>query len=328
MSDPLTTGSAGDPKPNHAPTRTDASDIRADSWVDRWLPPAWRPFARLARLDRPIGTWLLLFPCWWGLTLASPDPWPDPWAALLFFVGALAMRGAGCSYNDILDRKIDAGVARTASRPIPSGAVTVKAAIVFLLAQLAIGAIILFQFDPFSIGLGIAALLPVAIYPLMKRVTYWPQAFLGLTFNWGALLGVSVAQGGNLPAEAIALYLGGIAWTLHYDTIYAHQDKEDDALIGVKSTALKFGSRAPHWLTFFALVATALWAVAFLLAGIGWLGFLALGAALAFFVWQAWRIDYGDPGACLAGFRAHRWIGWLILVGLLADKLAARTVGG
>jgi 4-hydroxybenzoate polyprenyltransferase len=301
----------------HALAQT-RSDIGSGNWIDRWLPAPARPYARLMRLDRPIGTWLLLFPCWWGLALATPVDGRNAWpSALLFALGALIMRGAGCTYNDILDRDFDARVARTALRPIPGGQVSVPAAIVFLGAQLLIGLGILLQFNGFTVWLGIASLLLVFAYPLMKRVTYWPQAFLGLTFNWGALMGWAAAYG-SLDRSALLLYAGGVAWTLHYDTIYAHQDKEDDALIGVKSTALKFGAATKPWLWLFSAAAVLLFGLALATAQFGWPAWIGLAAVALHLAWQVRAVDLGDPADCLAKFRANRWIGWMLLAGILA----------
>jgi len=291
------------------------TDIRRGNWVDRFLPSSLAPYARLARLDRPIGTWLLLFPGWWSLTTAAPAK-PDLWLMALFAVGALLMRGAGCSFNDIVDRDFDGRVARTATRPIPSGAVSVRAAAIFLGLQLLLALIILLQMNRFTIALGAGSLVLVATYPFMKRITYWPQAFLGLTFNWGALLGWAAATG-SLQAPAFLLYAGGIAWTLFYDTIYAHQDKEDDALIGVKSTALKLGASTRPWLILFAVVALGFWIAAFATAGLGWAAYLGLAAAALLFAYQIRAADFDDPADCLAKFNAHRWLGWMLLAGIL-----------
>src|SRR5947208_6395591 len=226
----------------------DAGGQVADStgnWVDT-LAPAWlRPYLRLARADRPIGAWLLLLPCWWSAGLAAiaaGQPYPNPWHVLLFFAGAFVMRGAGCTWNDIVDRNLDAQVARTRSRPIPSGQVSVRAAAMFLMLQALIGLAVLVQFNRFAILIGIASLAVVAVYPLAKRVTWWPQIVLGLAFSWGALIGW-VAIFARLDAPALLLYAGSIAWVIGYDTIYAHQNREDDALIVVKSTARLFGAR-------------------------------------------------------------------------------------
>ena len=291
------------------------ADIRRGNWVDRFLPSALAPYARLARLDRPIGTWLLLFPGWWSLALAAPAK-PDVWLMALFAIGALLMRGAGCTFNDIVDREFDGRVARTATRPIPSGAVSVRAAAIFLGLQLLLALIILLQMNRFTIALGAGSLALVATYPFMKRITYWPQAFLGLTFNWGALLGWAAATG-TLNAPAFLLYAGGIAWTLFYDTIYAHQDKEDDALIGVKSTALKLGASTRPWLILFAIVALGFWIAAFATAGLGWAADLGLAAAALLLAYQVRATNFDDPADCLAKFKAHRWLGWMLLAGIL-----------
>ncbi|MEX2009858.1 MAG: 4-hydroxybenzoate octaprenyltransferase, partial [Dongiaceae bacterium] len=232
------------------------------------------------------------------------------------------MRGAGCTYNDIVDRDIDARVARTAARPIPSGAVSVRWAWVFLALQLAVGLAILLALSPLAILLGVGSLALILTYPFMKRVTYWPQAFLGLTFNWGALMGWAAATG-SLEAPAFALYAAGVAWTLVYDTIYAHQDKEDDALIGVKSTALRFGARTKAWLAGFAAASVLLLAASVQLGGAGWPALAAVALVGAHLAWQIGAVDLDDPADCLAKFRANRWIGWLLLAGILAGRLAA-----
>src|SRR5579863_4165827 len=238
----------------------DPSDIHPGDWVDRFLPASFAPYARLARLDRPIGTWLLLFPGWWGIALASPG-WPDPIPLVLFAIGAVAMRGAGCTLNDIADRGYDGQVARTRMRPLPSGRVRVWQAVLFMLAQLAIGAAVLFSLNHAAVLLGIAVLGLIATYPFMKRITWWPQLFLGLNFNWGALIGWTAVTG-QLASPPVLLYLGVILWTIGYDTIYAHQDKEDDARIGVKSSALALGPRTRPFLFLFYGVAVVLWAIA------------------------------------------------------------------
>jgi 4-hydroxybenzoate polyprenyltransferase len=301
------------------------TDIPRASWVDRWLPAAARPYARLMRLDRPIGTWLLLFPCWWGFILARPpDTVESAVDMLLFAIGALVMRGAGCTYNDIVDRDFDAKVARTALRPIPSGQVSVRAAVVFLAAQLLIGLIILLQFNWFTVWLGVASLALVFTYPLMKRITYWPQAFLGLTFNWGILMGWS-AVFGSIGWPALLLYAGGVAWTLHYDTIYAHQDKEDDALIGVKSTALKFGIATKPWLCLFSAIALLLFGMSFALNEMHWAAWLGLAAVALHLAWQIRSVDLNDAADCLEKFRSNRWIGWLLLCGIVIGNTLLGT---
>jgi 4-hydroxybenzoate polyprenyltransferase len=292
------------------------TDIHSGDWVDLYAPKAARPFARLARLDRPIGTWLLLFPCWWGIALAA-NGWPDWYLMALFGIGAMVMRGAGCTFNDIVDRDFDAKVERTRARPLPSGAVSLRGAIAFMVLQLAIGAAILFSLNRLSITLGILVIVLIATYPFMKRITYWPQFFLGLNFNWGALLGYAAVKGA-IDAPAIWLYIGGIAWTLGYDTIYAHQDKEDDILIGVKSSALALGQRTRPFLFIFYIAAVILWAVAGEAAGFGWPYRVALLLVLIQLCWQAARLVIDDPADCLKKFKSNRVTGWLLLFGIIA----------
>lgn len=306
-----------DDSPSHS-----ASDIATNDWIDRIVPTPARPYLRLARLDRPIGTWLLLIPCWWGTALATaavlgPDPVRSLQYALLFAIGSLVMRGAGCTWNDILDRDFDARVARTATRPIPSGDVSVMQATLFLAAQLLVGLAILMFFNGFTIILAISSLLLVALYPLMKRITYWPQAFLGLTFNWGALVGwAAVTESLDLPV--FLLYAAGIAWTLGYDTIYAHQDKEDDALIGVKSTALKFGANTRPWLWFFYTLTVILLVAAFWTADLRWTAYPFLAYAAFQLARQAATVDLDDPVDCLTKFKSNRYAGLLVLAAMLA----------
>jgi 4-hydroxybenzoate polyprenyltransferase len=297
----------------------DPSDIRPGDWVERLLPRRLRPYARLARLDRPIGTWLLLFPAWWGIALAGRS-WPDLRLLALFALGAAAMRGAGCTLNDIADRDYDAKVARTRLRPLPSGAVGLTGAVLFLALQLAIGAAVLLSLNRLSVLLGLAVLALIVPYPFMKRITYWPQVFLGLNFNWGALLGWTAVRGA-LAWPPVLLYLGGVLWTIGYDTIYAHQDKEDDARIGVKSSALALGARTRPALFACYAAAAALWAAAGLTAGLTRLFWLGFAAALGQLFWQAARVNTDDPADCLAKFRSNRWAGWLLLFGIVAGHL-------
>jgi 4-hydroxybenzoate polyprenyltransferase len=292
------------------------TDIRTGDWVDRIAPSALRPYIRLARLDRPIGTWLLLFPCWWGIAFAAAR-WPDAWLILLFGIGAVVMRGAGCTFNDIVDRDFDAKVERTSVRPIPSGAVSVKAAIVFMALQLALGAAILFSLNRLSILLGFLVIVLIATYPFMKRITYWPQFFLGLNFNWGALMGWAAVRG-DLQASAFWLYIGGIAWTLGYDTIYAHQDKDDDLLIGVKSSALALGRYTRPFLFIFYAAAIVLWAIAGESAGFGWPYRVALICAALQLFWQARQVDTSSQADCSRKFRSNRLTGWILLFGIIA----------
>ena len=299
------------------------------NWVDRWAPTVARPYLRLARLDRPIGSWLLLMPCWWSAALAAlaaGRPYPDPFHLVLFFIGAFAMRGSGCTWNDIVDRDIDAKVERTRSRPIPSGQVSAKQALVFLVAQACLGLAVLLQFNGFAIATGIASLAIVAVYPFMKRITYWPQIVLGLAFSWGALMGWAAAFG-RLDAPAILLYGGSIAWVIAYDTIYAHQDREDDALAGLKSTALLFGPRTKRMLSIFFALAVGLIAVAVWLAGGGFVSALGVAAFAAHLAWQVATIDIDDPALCLALFRSNRDAGLILFAGLAADAMVQHALG-
>jgi 4-hydroxybenzoate polyprenyltransferase len=294
----------------------DATDIPRHGWVAR-LPPTLRPYARLARLDRPIGTWLLLFPCWWGLALAGAL---DPWLYLVFGVGAVLMRGAGCTLNDIVDRDLDRRVARTATRPLAARELSVAQALAFMALLLALSAALLAGLDHAAVGLGVLVLGLVAIYPFMKRVTWWPPVFLGLAFNWGALMGYAAASG-TVALPAVLLYVGGIAWTVGYDTIYAHQDKADDALVGIKSSARRLGDATKPWLVGFYMIAIILWASAGLMAGFGAPLWFALALAAGHFAWQLRTVDLDRPARCLAVFRANTAIGWIVLAGLLADRL-------
>jgi 4-hydroxybenzoate polyprenyltransferase len=282
------------------------------------LPQRLRPFAVLARLDKPIGTWLLLWPGLWSVALAS-DGLPDIRLFALFAAGALVMRSAGCVYNDIVDRDFDTRVERTRDRPIAAGVISVKTALVFLTLLLAIGLAILLQLNGFAILLGIASLVLVFTYPFMKRITYWPQAFLGLTFNWGALLGWAAVEGG-LSWPAGLLYAGGIAWTLGYDTIYAHQDKEDDALIGVKSSALALGDKTKPWLWIFYSLTLAGFAAAGALSHIAWPFYAGLGAAALLFIWQATTLKTANGVDCLAKFKLNFWVGVVIFAGIVGAR--------
>jgi 4-hydroxybenzoate polyprenyltransferase len=302
-------------EPANTPEAASVSDAPKGNWVDRFAPASTRPYLRLSRADRPIGTWLLLIPCLWGLALAALGSgfrsW-DIWLALSCGAGAFLMRGAGCTWNDITDRHIDAAVARTRSRPLPSGQVTVKGAVVWMGVQAVAAALILFSYNALAIGLGIGSLSLVLIYPFAKRFTWWPQMFLGLAFNWGALLAYA-AHSGIVAWPAVALYGSGIAWTLFYDTIYAHQDKEDDALIGVKSTARLFGAQSMGWLQGFMIAAVALMALAVigvlapmrqaLPLAVALIGVWAFGWHM---LWQLRRLNIDDPASCMVIFRANR----------------------
>ncbi|MCE1234868.1 MAG: 4-hydroxybenzoate octaprenyltransferase [Hyphomicrobiales bacterium] len=306
---------------NPSPSSGVVADAVKGHWADTLLPAALRPYARLARWERPIGWWLLLWPCWWSAALAADHAgraWPNLWHLVLFLIGAIAMRGAGCTWNDLVDREIDAQVARTRSRPIPSGQVTVFQARAFLVAQLAVGLVVLLQFDRFAIGLGLASLLVVVIYPFMKRVTDWPQAFLGLAFSWGALMGWAAALG-RLDVAPIALYVGSILWTIGYDTIYAHQDKEDDAIVGVRSTARLFADRTRIWLVRLYGATVTLFAVALVTAGVGPFAWIGLAGFALHLARQIATLDIDDPDRCLKQFRSNADAGWIFFAGLLAD---------
>jgi 4-hydroxybenzoate polyprenyltransferase len=295
------------------------ADAIPESWVDRFAPDIAKPYLRLMRADRPIGWWLLLWPCWWSLALAGAGPRQWPLYAL-FLIGAIVMRGAGCVYNDIVDRDFDAKVERTRDRPLPSGKVSVRQAVIFMGFLCLTGLLVLLQLDPFAITLGLASLGLIAIYPFMKRFTYWPQIFLGLAFNWGALMGSAAVDGAISPA-ALALYLGGIFWTLGYDTIYAHQDKEDDMLIGVKSTALRLGNATKIWLAGFYAAALLMFLGAGWLANAGVLFYPLLGLASLHLCWQIAAVDISSPANCLTLFRANKVFGWIVFAAAALAQL-------
>ncbi|MBL8671947.1 MAG: 4-hydroxybenzoate octaprenyltransferase [Alphaproteobacteria bacterium] len=299
------------------------TDIPRQHWIERL--PAWmRPYARLARIDRPVGAELLLYPCWWGAALAAARDGrlPDWWHILLFAVGAFVMRAAGCVLNDWADRDFDRQVERTRARPLASGALSVRQAFVFLSLLLLFGLAILLQFNGATIAAGVASLPLVVVYPFMKRITWWPQAFLGLVFSWGALVGWT-SWTGALELPALLLYAGGIAWVLGYDTIYAHQDKEDDALVGVRSSALRLGAGTRPWLFGFYGSAVLLWGAAGAAAGAGPLLYAGLAAAATQLAVQAWRVDIDDPRSCLRAFRSNRWTGWIVFAAAIAGSWRA-----
>ena len=308
---------------------TERSGRVADStgnWVDGFAPEWSRPYLRLARLDRPIGSWLLLLPCWWSVGLAAvhANAEVNVWHTVLFFIGAFAMRGAGCTWNDIVDRDLDSRVERTRSRPIPSGQVTVAVAAGFLVLQALVGLVVLLQFNDFTHYVGFASLGIVAIYPFMKRITYWPQIVLGLAFSWGALMGWP-ALFARLDPPAILLYAGAIAWVIGYDTIYAHQDRDDDALIGIKSTALLFRERTKPMLVICYVLAVVLIAIAGWSAGAGVIFALGLAAFAAHLAWQIIRLDIDDPENCLAVFKSNRDAGLILFAALALQAALART---
>lgn len=299
------------------------ADARAGNWVDRAAPAFARPYLRLSRADRPIGGWLLLWPCWWSaalVALAQGRAWPNLWHLALFVAGAFLMRGAGCTYNDIVDRDIDARVERTRGRPLPAGQVSPWAAVAWMVAQSLLGLAVLVQFNPFSIGLGIASLGVVALYPFMKRFTHWPQLVLGLAFSWGALMGWATAAG-RLGAAPLLLYAGSVLWVIGYDTIYACQDIEDDAIAGVRSTARLFEGRVRGAVALFYAGAVALMGLALVAADAGLVAFLGLGLFLAHLAHQVIRLDPADGRVCLAVFKSNREAGACLFAGLVLESL-------
>ena len=301
------------------------SDAGAGNWVDRFAPAWLVPYLRLARADRPIGFFLLALPCFWSVALAARslnEPYPNPRLLVLFAVGALVMRAAGCTYNDLIDRDIDAQVARTRGRPLPSGQVSVRGAIVFMLALCLVGFAVLLSFNSFTVWLGLGVLPIVALYPFVKRFSSWPQAVLGLAFNWGALLGWASVLG-RLDWPAIVLYAGAVAWTIGYDTIYAHQDREDDGLLGLKSTALRFGQATRTWLILLYAIAWLAITAAGVMAHAGTAFLLGMVAAGAHLAWQVATLNIDDPENCLQRFRSNRDFGALVLGAILIDMALA-----
>ena len=305
------------------------ADAPSVHWVYSALPRKYWPYAQIARWDRPIGWWLLLWPCLWGAALAAAankapatifDALPNLWHIALFTIGAIAMRGAGCTYNDLVDKDIDSKVARTRSRPLPSGQITSKQAKVFLVGQALIGFLVLIQFNIYAILLGIASLVVVAAYPFMKRVTSWPQLVLGLAFSWGALMGWA-AVFGKLDTPALFLYAGAVLWTIGYDTIYAHQDREDDAIVGVRSTALLFGKHTKIWLAGFYAGMVYLVAFAIVSADASMVALAGLAAAAFHLSRQIMVLDIENSEQCLALFRANHRVGMMIFIGLVGGSL-------
>lgn len=286
-------------------------------WVGR-LPPKLRDLALLARWDRPIGTWLLLLPCWWGVALAAAVP--DPWLFLVFAIGAVAMRGAGCTVNDLVDRKFDRLVERTRNRPLAAGRITAVGALAFFFVQSLFGLWVLTQLPIQAAGIALLSIPLIFIYPFMKRITWWPQAFLGITFNWGALVGWTAVTG-SLELPAILLYASGFFWTLGYDTVYAHQDKDDDILVGVKSTALRLGDQSRFWIGVFFTLTILLLAAAMWSAGFAWPTQALLLVPAAMLAWQVATVDFDDRTSCLRHFRFHRDVGLAVLLVLLVGRL-------
>ena len=310
-------------------SRTAVADSTPNNWVDRIAPAGWRPYLRLARLDRLIGAWLLLFPCWWAVSLAAVAdrrPTPNLWFLFLFMAGAFLMRGSGCAYNDYIDRDIDAKVARTANRPIPSGQVSANQAFMFACVLACLAFLVLIQFNWFTIELGIASLALVFAYPFMKRVTNWPQFVLGLAFNWGALVGWTAVKG-SLGWPAALLYGGSVCWTIGYDTIYAHQDKDDDRALGLKSTALRFGENTPSWIGAFYGAAVVLWLAAGFMAGAHLIFVTAVVLVSLQLSWQVVTLDTNDARNCLRRFRSNRDVGIALFLGLVADMALSWFAG-
>ena len=305
------------------------ADSLPSNWVDRWAPLSWQPYLRLGRFDRPIGTWLLLFPCWWSQTLAQVDSgqlFPNFTYLILFAIGALAMRASGCAYNDYVDRDIDAKVQRTANRPIPAGDVTPEAVLGYVVAMALIGLAVLLNFNTLTIWLAISSLLIVAAYPFAKRVSRYPQLVLGLAFNWGALLGWAAIQG-SIGLPALVLYAGCVLWTVGYDTIYAHQDKEDDALLDLGSTALLFGDNTVSFVGAVYGLAGILWLIAGALAGAHLVYFLSVTLVLLQMSWQVATLDILNPANCLWRFKSNRDVGIAVFLGLLLDMALSWFAG-
>ncbi len=318
-------------------------DMPANHWIDRHAPQPTRPFLKVMRIDRPIGTWLLLWPCWWSIALAAHHAapasaggtipgwavtglwgggWPDPVLFVLFGIGALLTRGAGCTFNDILDRDLDAAVERTRSRPIPAGQISVMQAAIFMVV-LWLGAFaVLLGFNGFAVWMGVASLLPAFVYPFSKRFTHWPQFFLGLAFNWGALLGWAAVTA-TLSWAALVLYVAGIAWTLAYDTIYAHQDRKGDASFGMKSTALLLGDRTRPWLVGFFAVTVAGLGGAGWMSGLAWPFYFGLALVAGHAIRQVRGVRFDDPDSCLATFKSNKWFGWIVFAAIVAGSVTA-----
>ena len=315
--------------PATAPPDTQIADTSPANWVDRFAPKFLQPYLRLGRFDRPIGMWLLLFPCWWSQTMAETkggQPFPNAWYLALFAIGAVAMRACGCAYNDYVDRDIDGQVQRTTGRPIPSGQITPESALVFVFVCAVSGLAVLLHFNTFTIWLAIASLGIVAAYPFAKRMTTYPQFVLGLAFNWGALVGWAAVKG-SLDWPAVVLYAGCVLWTVGYDTIYAHQDKEDDALLGLGSTALKFGENTVSIVGGLYGVAVLLWLLAGAMAGTHLIYFLAVTLAFLQMSWQVATLDTTDATNCLRRFRSNRDVGIAVFLGLVADMVLSWFAG-
>ncbi|MCX8500727.1 MAG: 4-hydroxybenzoate octaprenyltransferase [Alphaproteobacteria bacterium] len=300
-------------KRGQSPVPADSpASLQPGHWLHR-VPPVLIPYILLARLDRPVGFWLLAFPCWWGLALGGNLVVEN---YLLFLLGAIVMRGAGCTLNDIIDRELDKAVARTRTRPLPAGMVTVPQAVLFLLVQLGVGLLVALYLGQLVVILSAAILVVVLAYPYMKRITWWPQLFLGIAFNWGAIVGFVVAQG-RVSVAAILLYLSGILWTVGYDTIYAHQDREDDQMVGIRSTARRWGADSKWQIGLCYGLAAVLLGMAALAAHHAAAALVAVALVGVHFAWQVKGLAADDPRDCLMRFRSNRWVGWIVTLGLL-----------
>jgi 4-hydroxybenzoate polyprenyltransferase len=305
------------------PAAPSLPDAVRGHWAERWAPPSLKPYLRLARIERPIGWWLLLLPCWWSAALAAlhaAQSWPDPLHCGLFLIGAVAMRGAGCTYNDIVDRDLDTKVERTRQRPLPSGQVTLKGALAFLALQGLVGLLVLLQFNAFAIAMGFASLGIVALYPFMKRFFWIPQIVLGLAFAWGALMGWAAAFG-SLGWAPVLLYLGSIAWVVGYDTIYALQDIEDDEVVGIKSSARFFGEQVKQGVGLCYALTVIFIAAAFMQAEAGLVSFGGLSLFALHLAWQVARIDRQDGARALRLFRSNRDAGLILFAAMTLDGL-------
>jgi 4-hydroxybenzoate polyprenyltransferase len=305
------------------PAASSLPDAVRGHWADRWAPVGLRPYLRLARIERPIGWWLLLLPCWWSAALAAlaaGRAWPDPLHCILFLIGAVAMRGAGCTYNDIVDRDLDTRVERTRGRPLPSGQVSLKGALAFLILQCLAGLAVLLQFNGFAIATGFASLGIVALYPFMKRFFWMPQIVLGLAFAWGALMGWAAAFG-SLSAPAVALYLGSISWVVGYDTIYALQDIEDDEVVGIKSSARFFGEQVRLGVAACYALTVMFMVAAFILVDAGPIAFAGLWIFALHLAWQVVRIDRTDGAGALRLFRSNRDAGLILFVAMTLESV-------
>jgi len=309
------------PEPLKASALPDLSDMRPDDWVERWLPHSWGPYARLCRLDRPVGTWLTLLPCLAALVQAA-DGWPTLFRLLIFSLGALLMRGIGCTFNDIFDRDIDKKVERTRFRPLTSGQLSLKNALFFLLAQLSVCALLLFALNEYSRWLAVLLMPIVIIYPLCKRFTYWPQMVLGIGFNWGMLMAWSDTQN-MVPAGAWAMWAGAVLWQVGYDSIYAYVDVRDDESLGLRSTALRFADKGKVWISGFYVATIVLWVYSGVALDMAWAYYVVIAVIAGHFIWQMRLFDLARPDRNFMLFRANIWVGVLMVIAALGGTVAA-----